>query len=637
LVLARAVSGAISKSVVRSSGHSEVTVPVNGELAELDTAVVRRAGKSLADSMVKVSSVVHANANIALASGTVNPSSVQLQQRHRKYDDEASPLFAKKTIDILSTPMSQVPKFAGKGSSSVKQKRPYADDMPIIKHSTSAAALAEGGMQELVVPGRMHSSSIYVVDVMALPRENSLVVFGLGWKVTDAPTESNLFSHQKLMEEEFTKLPMALLDTGREHTLKCGLVEDEGLMDSKSRGADQILLCRVLGVDLAEELRRASQTSSPVLRVQLGREVVLISTRTLSAGKLGHWVSRSYGGGDAAAGSGANLSASVVLTLHSDTPPYLAETMRYLELSGMRHVYLGLFSQTSPGDVRKQVQSFISRGFVSILETDEWPGGRRLGNLSRLGWAPTTLPGKLLSKVAVGWKTLINDWALYHAKNWDDLLLVHDYDELMVPTLGNTVPSVVEKLLQNRGVALQDLCFFLVCPVITYGEKGTPIEQRVGRSRAEDFPFMDGGVDTNSHIHRHRRGHDAIADRRGHDARNFSALAPRRELLEVDDEVRHDWDFCSKGGYINFFPKAIAVVETSYRTMVHSPGACTALHQDTSTGDVVGLHMGVSRDEGLIVQHMASLRVPSRWVPEDRAKKPSTFTEVWGHRLRQSN
>ena len=70
------------------------------------------------------------------------------------------------------------------------------------------------------------------------------------------------------------------------------------------------------------------------------------------------------------------------------------------------------------------MQPFISRGSVSVLESDECPDLR-------------IRPYENCA-IAVRWKTNINDWALFHAKSCDHLLLLHDYAELLVQTQSQT-------------------------------------------------------------------------------------------------------------------------------------------------------------------------------------------------------
>jgi hypothetical protein len=511
--------------------------------------------------------------------------------------DSYSPLFASKVVDVQSVSPS-----ASARRDTFDAIRPYASEMPITKNSRSAAAaLVEsgGGLQGLTIPGKMLSAPLYIIDVMVLPRENSLAIMCLDSKAAAAATTANASFAGTLtstVEEALTNLPIAFLGQEHEHELKCGIVKPN-IKDQNCEGGSQVLLCRAIGVDITDELRKASKTSSQVLAVQMGSEIVNVSARTLSAMTAGQWTSRVYHNDEEQHPKGQQadheLTASVVVPLFGETPLYLAETMAYFEQSGMRHVYFGLFHQKAPGEVRRQLEPFVSKGLVTILETDDWPGLHFDPYLLRAGLTGAEL-----------WLTIMNDWALYHTKSWDDLLLVHDYDELMVPTLGETVPNVVKRLLRDDGVSLQDMCFFVVCPVVTYGELRRPVSKRGGVSRAEDFPFMDGG--------------------------NKSQGAP----------VSHGnslFDFCTEGGYQNMYPKSIAVVETSYKTTLHYPGACSARTKDPLNGEFVGLHKKISRNMGLIVQHVSELRNTGRYVPTKNDREASAFSKVWGPKLKRQS
>ena len=140
------------------------------------------------------------------------------------------------------------------------------------------------------------------------------------------------------MSKQLKELPVALVGAEGQHTLKCAIMRDN-VIDGKSFGVNEVVLCRSVGVDIGKELHRATQTSSQMLEVQLGSEVVNVSTRTLSAGKLGS-VSRNYEhreneiAAQSLAPSDVKLRASVVIPIYGDTPPYLAETMRYFKIIG---------------------------------------------------------------------------------------------------------------------------------------------------------------------------------------------------------------------------------------------------------------------------------------------------------------
>ena len=305
--------------------------------------------------------------------------------------------------------------------------------------------------------------------------------------------------------------------------------------------------------------------------------------------------------------SGFNLQASVVIPMYGETPAYLAETMRYYEMAGIKHVYFGIVGEKAKGEtLKEQMQPFISRGFVSVLESDEWPDLRIHSHMN--------------GAESLRWKTIINDWALYHAKSWDDLLLLHDYDELMVPTQGNTVPDVIQHLLRQEGVELQSLCFFQVCPTVTYGEEGRTVGQRLGLSRAEDFPFMEAGNDNPTYS---VNGIGGFSTRPEDSA---SAWTPKGRA-----------GFCAKGGYQNTYPKSIVVVATSYKTGVHNPGSCSAANHDPHNGEKLGPYMFVSR-ESLTVEHTTEMKYPGRMVPRATGskKQPSAFARIWAPRLKHA-
>jgi hypothetical protein len=444
----------------------------------------------------------------------------------------------------------------------------------------------------------MNTAPLFITDVMALPRENSLAIFALDVRSYAALAQSSRDRLANDVELELTKLPIAIRTGGQnDHTLKCAVLMGKTI-DSNCAGGTQVLLCRAVGVNISDELLHLAGSSQPSLHVQLGGEVARVSAETLSASAdAAKWITRRY---LRPTGSPAKdkLQASVVIPIYDKEPPYLLETMRYFEEAGISHVYLGLVGQYKRGSTREQLQPFLSKGFVSILETEDWGGFH--WNTS---WEPYHQPGPKWTKVDIPtievWKTIINDWALYHAKSFDDLLLIHDYDELVVPTSRETIPSAVQRLLETNKTELRDLCSFLICPVIAYGS-----EIRNEKSRAEDFAWADGGQ-------------------------------PSFKSKSDATDSTNPLQFCEEGGYTNLYPKSIAVVQTIYKTSVHVPGSCSAGQVDVLVGESVGHHRNVHRDEGLIVQHLADMRYPGRFrPPADHVTRPSSFAEVWGSRVR---
>merc|ERR1719401_1452734 len=79
------------------------------------------------------------------------------------------------------------------------------------------------------------------------------------------------------------------------------------------------------------------------------------------------------------------------------------------------------------------------------------------------------------------------------------------------------------------------------------------------------------------------------------------------------DRLHGSHDLCFADGYVNRWPKSIAVVQTSYKNTNHEPGSCSALHHDPYNGAMIGYHLNVPRQAGLIVQHTAEMLVPGRY------------------------
>jgi hypothetical protein len=456
-------------------------------------------------------------------------------------------------------------------------------NLPIRKYSKSAVWLGN----HVSVPGPLTSAPLYILDVHALPRENAVAVQALHSRsfrvVRDEAIKSRL---SEKVTEELMKMQMTF-NSKTHHTFSCKILGNGP--DGNCVGGTHILYCRIKGFDLETELM-----SSSALELQLGTEIINISTKQLSAGSPGHWLSRQAYTKRA---TNSPLSASVALAMYGATPAYLSETMRFFNMSGLSHVYIGLFSQKIPGGVRKELEPFISQGFVSVLETDDFPGiyvdnkFNKMKEEGEHGFLPIET-----------WKTMINDWSLYHAKKHDDLLLIHDYDEMMVPLDGGTVPHAMEKLLQglrSDGVhikSLSDVCHFNVCPIMAFSSlAGRKTPRRENISRAHDFPIMDGGGSTE---------HKSALGRAQH---------------------------CSKGGYNPNVPKAIAVVENIYKTSVHVPGQCSVVVHGTTSN--VGPRVDVHREQGLIVQHFTEVTAPGRIFWHDSGVD-SVFTRVWGPKLK---
>eukprot|EP00927_Polykrikos_kofoidii_P054681 TRINITY_DN49069_c0_g1_i1.p1 TRINITY_DN49069_c0_g1~~TRINITY_DN49069_c0_g1_i1.p1 ORF type:complete len:708 (-),score=82.74 TRINITY_DN49069_c0_g1_i1:215-2338(-) len=545
-----------------------------------------------------------------------------------------------------------------------KTVRPSYEDMPITKRPEAAFSLATLGLSETSVPGPMTSVPLYLLDVTLMPTENSLAVMVLGTRNYPAVGQEVRATLEKSDPRALlAEMPVALHwqdlhngDVGTEETmlselqgketLKCTIL-DPAVVDSNCVGGSHILLCRFASAGLDELVQRKR---GKMMTLQLGNELVKVSTRTLSAGNSGYTISRHY----TASLAGDRLRASVVVPSFGTVAPYWNETLDYYKVSGISHVYVGVYQEEPPGGTRKILDNYISDGFVSLLELDAW---------EHLDWDELFSTARTREKYQPPEPviSLINDWALYHAKSFDDLLVVSDYDEFMVPTSGKLLPDVISDIARKQRLPKQsskvygpstfggrlrplsllsgtqaltassgttamfeslrdhvhNFCFFLMCPVVTYGDqdrdaatKRTEPDFRGRVSRAVDFPYMDGGQ------------HDFKQPQ--HDSRTPDGMA-----------------FCEQeAGHANIYPKSVIVVRTVYKTSVHVPGACSAVFLKNSTNgeDKAGPYVRVWRRDGVVVQHFTEMRHTGRYVEhvESHIQAPSYYNTIWAPRVKHS-
>jgi len=185
-------------------------------------------------------------------------------------------------------------------------------------------------------------------------------------------------------------------------------------------------------------------------------------------------------------------------------------------------------------------------------------------------------------------------------KNWDDLLLMHDYDELVVPRKGQTLNMAWSTVLSAHGMntsAIDDLCYLLLCPFVTYVPHENSLA-RINRSRAVDFPLMDGG--------------------------SAEVMAPNKTL---------PLDRCREGGYRNVYPKSVVVVRNIYKALIHIPAACSAVsykEQQAGSWRAIGKMLAVKRDDDVVLQHWTGMFELNRFTPYRHRANTSIFTKVWG-------
>jgi len=435
-------------------------------------------------------------------------------------------------------------------------------------------------MGRLNLPGKMRSADLFLFDVVALPHQNMLAIFSLG------PKPSAFVNSGSTAEEELNKLTVRLAFHPRRHKLTCGII-DPRQIDGNGVGGSVIMLCQAPDVNFSQALEQA-QNEKGSLAIQLGQELVHVSPETLSAGQSGFTISRAFRGLPSNLSSGRLLSTSVVMPWFGGVPPYLAETMTYLRKVGVSHVYMGLYNLKVPGEMKNALLKVAQPGFVSILELDAW---------NVFNWSH---PYKYQT-----YQALVYDWALYHAKSWDDLLLVHDYDELVVPRRAQNLNLALGNVLSAHGLntaAIDDLCYLMLCPLVTYEPLAESMANRTNRSRAEDFPFMDGGQPM--------------------------ASAPKIELPQ---------DHCGDGGFGTKHTKSVVVVRNIYKSLIHTPAACSRVSYEAQVAGkwrAIGKMLVVRHEEDVVLQHWPGMFELNRYTPMQHLTNTSIFAKVWGPHLR---
>jgi len=464
-----------------------------------------------------------------------------------------------------------------------KEGQPLADRTNITKLQRKLFVNSShtGELAPLTLPGRMRSANLFLFDLILVPQQNLLAIFSLCPK-----GNSTLQDLGSRAEKELTELHVRLAFYPKDHVLKCGILDSSAAMDYNACGASTIMLCHAPHVNISEHVRRA-QEQHGTLAIQLGNELVNVSAATLSSGQTGFAISRTFKGPPSSLRSGRPLRVSAVIPWFGGVPPYLAETLQYHWKVGVSHVYMGLYQENVPGKMKSMVQKLSHPDFVSILEIDSW-------NAFDLHHAPSE------QKM----QGVVNDWALYHAKSWDDLLLTHDYDELVVPTQTQNLANALQTVLSVHGlstVAVEDMCYLLMCPLVTFSQ--TSGANLTYHSRAEDYPLMDSGG-TNP----------------------------------FEFKFHNILDSCTVGGFINIYPKSIVVVRNIFKALVHFPAACSAVsYKEQMRADATSIDrmMVIHRNESVVLQHFAGMFLPNRYTPSPNASRPTTsvFTKVWGTQL----
>eukprot|EP00929_Paragymnodinium_shiwhaense_P049294 TRINITY_DN24873_c0_g1_i1.p1 TRINITY_DN24873_c0_g1~~TRINITY_DN24873_c0_g1_i1.p1 ORF type:complete len:648 (+),score=101.14 TRINITY_DN24873_c0_g1_i1:45-1946(+) len=449
-----------------------------------------------------------------------------------------------------------------------------------------------------VLPSKMTMTSLYLLDVLLMPRENSVALFVLSHGSFPAVRDEDVRNAlQPDLKVVLDTMPVALV--GLASQLRCSIVVNDGtttdIVGMWANETVDILLCKAMDVDLTSEVCRRQRTEPDgFIVVQVGTEFVRVSVQTLSAGPKGFSRSRRFSCNPEE--TTVSFTASVAISSYgSNYPPYLVETLEYFKKAGISHTYITQFER-SGRSIHDDVQPFVEKGLVTVLDFDAWEGidWAMFKKLKRLRFQTATL-------------CLGNDWALYHAKSFDDVLLVHDYDELVVPASLVSIPrAIVAAVEKVPGVSsdLSDMCYLRLCPVVTFSEDSVKEVGRKGISKAEDYSLMEGSV---------------------------SGVCEESDVKEGADSCT---TVCDIGGMSNLFPKSIAVVRNIYKTGLHDHFACSVMDAQggasSSAKPSAGRFLELRRDDGLVVQHFLELWSSDHYLPKENTRRlPSTYSEIW--------
>lgn len=454
----------------------------------------------------------------------------------------------------------------------------------------------------------MVTSGLYLLDVVLLPKQNQIAILVLGKRTYDAFATAE--THARLtpcFPQALERLEVRVLGVPAEKSSAVCHVIPELIEDGWASGWNRILLCRPCALDLLREVR-----TSKLIEVQLGSSRVEVPTVGLSAGATPPFsITRPFLSGP----SRHPYRISVAFIVNGAGSRYLNEILRYYATAGVEHIYIGVYMENDPGRTMRDCLDFMNAGFVSILDMSDLPGMNwsHPPNATRVGDSSCAIAGT--ECVPQSMKAIVYDWALFHAKSSDDLFVVHDPDEMMIPPTGKTIPgTIAETVAAEPGILpnLSNLCFFVACPVATYGPLSAEWSDRKFVSRAVDFNLSDGG----------KKGH-------------------------VDDPcIRHDTcssirDYCRAGGYYAASVKSISVVRNVHQITVHLPGSCKIADNDyhvlTLAGKrfLPGEHKLFERGD-LVVVHYVEEFALHRHVPRGHKNVPSVFGSVWAHRINMS-
>lgn len=483
------------------------------------------------------------------------------------------------------------------------------------RRTSSLSASLDESQEDIKLPQQYGELGKYVIEILSVPKEN-LVVFFLAKDKTDENGQKVDYSaheddidflfHKKaelvpLGADEIPDVSIRYADEWK--TLKCS--EDPQMVgDGNVYGIFNVLICDALIAtpsrmlikvgNLSLHVDKASNSAGQFRQAQRSTPSVKLEPLSIS-------VCQSY-----LRGAGAMTFAQ-----------YASDYMAYYHLAGISHVYWLVSDKKAHDKMSTDLKDDIESGFLSLVFMEPF-----------------------FIATPEAHKSLMNNMCLYHAKNFDDMMYVLDWDELpMVDTSAfdskepgkPTLPGAIQTILDQRGVDFRHLCYMKFCATMMFPRDDVARDHRAGdappatpplTSLDRSYPLADSGAP----------GKD--------NARRF--IAPDAEKDLPNKVPSGSGELCgNKYGYL--YPKSALIVPNTGYTALHDSGSCsiaggTKFAPSETRFFKEDSYTYVHRQEGVMVEHYVQMFSPERYNPaylEDASKgkphcqAPSKYYSSW--------
>lgn len=320
-----------------------------------------------------------------------------------------------------------------------------------MKEEASAASLLERLHEhEFTAPTFLDGEhSPYVSEILWVKKEQHLAVFVSLKGENTAKGDAHSFG-------ELTQVaPSVHLYVSSDGTEEAGAWEalkcrdmPQSILDSNVRDLFSLLYCDLEGLEPAHFVLDKE------LAVKVAGRAFAVSAVSGAAGAF-RTASRSLletaappaGGVPTMSVCSANLNGEHA----KNFVPFASEVLAYYKVAGMSHVYWILGNKEVYDHLSSLFTKQIAEGFLSLVLYEH--------------------PGLKLNTIEAG-KAFQNNMCLYNAKNFDDLMMINDFDEVLMVDKAKTKPSLpaaIQAALTARGgETVADLCYVAVCPRVMF-------------------------------------------------------------------------------------------------------------------------------------------------------------------------